>query len=245
MQGAELVEMMGPSGVPCTVVVFMLTCGLVLFSMSQLRATFGMEVSKQTTFNQMASFMASNPVRSPDVLATAQQRDFCKEHKIQGTTRTGKLKLVPLETLIGFCSFYTSTWGFLIPQLRVLDVARAPVNVSSATLTLTAEHLGTSHLATTPVHLQDAIEKEQYTTDDLRRQYGLQSVRPRWAIDQLKDFVAFVTTSFHYRREGQAVSEVTAKHFASNISSYIGFCATFRDVAVPPTLLVGSCFPRF
>ena len=233
-------EMVGPSGVPGTVVVFMLACGLVLFSMSQLRATFGLDVSKQTTFNQMANFRASNPSKSPDVYATTQQRAFCRDNKIQGTARTCKLKLVTLEDLLGFRSFYAPTWGFLIAQLRILDVARAPIPFCSANLTLSAEHLEASHLATAPVHLQNAIDTEKYSTLDLKRQYGLQSVRPGWAVDQLKEFVGFVTTSFQFRREGQAVSETTAQHFASNICSYIGFCVTFRDVTVPPTLLVGS-----
>ena len=231
--------MVGPSGEPANVVVFVFAATIMMLSMSQLRATFGMtNVSKQLAFNQMAIYRASHPSDRPDVFANKQQRDFCKAQQAEGTARSGKLKLVSVTDSIGFCSMHTPTWGFLLPQLQVLNVARPPPSTTSASLTLSPENLQASHLATTPVHLEESMQKGTYTSDELAGQYGIQSIKPGWTIPQLKDFVAFMTTAFHFSREGQAVSGSTARHFASNIGSYIGFCATFRNLNVAPTLLV-------
>lgn len=237
MSGARLVELMGPTGEPANVVVFVFACGLMMLNLTQLRMAFDMDVSKSTTHNQMAAYKVAHPSDWPDTYATKQQRAFCKAHKIPGTARTSVLKLVKLDDFIGFCEAQAPTWGFLLPQLRLLNVAR-PASVTPATLTLSPEHLQASHLATAPVHLQETMVTETYSSEDLTGQYGLASVRPRWTIPQLNEFMSFLTTAFHFRREGQAVSETTARHFGGNIGSYIGFCVTYRNVTVLPSLLV-------
>ncbi len=242
---AKLVDMTGPSGEPATVVVF-LFAGLMMLNMSQLRAAFGLDVSKSTTFNQMAAYKRDHPSDLPDdVYATKQQRDFCKANDIPGTARSKKLKLVNLDDLIGFCETYEAAWGFLLPQLRLLNVAGPPASVTAATLTLSPEHLQASHLATAPIQLQESMDRPiTYTAAELAGQYGLHIVRPRWAIPQLQDFLTFQTAAFQFQREGQAVSDTTARKLASGIGSFIGFCVTFRGVISPPTLLVRCHFAQ-
>ena len=127
MSGARLVELMGPTGEPANVVVFVFACGLMMLNLTQLRMAFDMDVSKSTTHNQMAAYKVAHPSDWPDTYATKQQRAFARPTRFQAppehpcsslsnwTTSLASVK--PKHPLGAFCchSFGFSMWQGLPP----------------------------------------------------------------------------------------------------------------------------------
>jgi hypothetical protein len=239
-----LVEMRDAANHPVKVVVFVASVGILL-CMSQMMASLSIQSSKQTVHNQWDAWnVTSGATGLNKIQASKAQMAFCKEHKLEGTIRAGKLNLIQLDDMRGFCGMHSSTWGFLKPQLDLMAIA--PVPSASAftpdTLELTPENVSASQLASAPVLLPNTWEITTYTQADLEGQYGLHTVKPRWKVPQLKEFINFITSTFQFNRTSQAVSKVTAANFTTNIYSYLGFCVSFRNVTNVPTLLASTLF---
>jgi hypothetical protein len=239
-----LVEMRDAANHPVKVGVFVASIG-IRFCMSHMMAALSIESSKQTVHNQMDAWnVTSGATGYKKIQASKAQMAFCKEHKLDGRIRARKLNLIHIDDMRGFCDMNCSTWGFLKPQLDLMAIA--PVPSASAftpdTVELTPENISASQLASAPVQLQKTWENTTYTQADLEGQYGLHTVKPRWKVPQLKEFIGFITSTFQFNRTSQAVSQVTAANFTTNIYSYLGFCVSFRNVTNVPTLLVRTLF---